>query len=115
MLKSKEVGQIKKNIKILKEAEKIEEILALFSTDADLIAIGFNEIGKVANQGAVKELFLVDILIRGVSKDQKLKIEEIITNVENSGGKVYFLNSEHSTGKRLIDLGSIVAILRYKF
>ena len=115
VLKSKEVGQIKKNIKILKEAEKIEEILTLFGTDADLIAIGFNEIGKVANQGAVKELFLVDILIRGVSKDQKLKIEEIITNVENSGGKVYFLNSEHSTGQRLIDLGSIVAILRYKF
>ena len=113
-LKSKEVSQIKKNIKIFQEAEKIEEILSLFSTDADLIAIGIDEISNIANHGAVKELFIVDILIRGVSKENKLKIEEIITNVENSGGKIYFLNSEHSTGQQLIDLGSLVAILRYK-
>ena len=113
-LKSKEVGKIKKNVKILQEAEKIEEILYLFSTDADLIAIGLDEIANISNQGAIKELFLVDKIIRGTSKDHKLKIEEIIINVENSGGKIYFLNSEHSTGQRLIDLGSIIAILRYK-
>ena len=113
-LKSKEIVQIKKNIKIIQEAEKIEDILTLFNVDADLIAVGMDEISKVSNQGAVKELFLVDKMIRGTSKDYKLKIEEIITDVENSGGKVYIFNSEHSTGQRLIDLGSLVAILRYK-
>ena len=77
-LKSKDLAQLKKNIKILQESDKIEEILALFSTDADLIAIGFEEILNASEQGAVKELFLVDVLIRGSSKEQKHKIEEII-------------------------------------
>ncbi len=98
-LKSKELATLKKNVRILQETGKIEEILFLFSTNADLIAIGYNEIYKASEQGAVKELFLVDILIRGTSKDEKLKIEQIITNVENSGGKVYILSSEHSTGQ----------------
>ncbi|MFX1394442.1 MAG: mRNA surveillance protein pelota [Promethearchaeota archaeon] len=113
-LKSKKFGQLKKNIKILQESEKIENILTYLSTEADLIAIGFTEILKASEQGAVKELFLVDILIRSSSKEQKLKIEQIITNVENSGGKINILSSEHSTGQRIIDLGSLVAILRYK-
>ena len=113
-LKSKELAQFKKNINILQESEKIEEILALFSTDADLIAIGFEEILNASKQGAVKELFLADVLIRGSSKENKLKIEEIITNVENSGGRVNILSSEHSTGQQIVDLGSLIAILRYK-
>jgi len=113
-LKSKELAQLKKNIKILQESDKIEEILTLFSTNADLIAIGFEEILNASERGAVKELFLADVLIRGSSKENKLKIEEIITNVENSGGRVNILSSEHSTGQQIVDLGSLIAILRYK-
>ena len=113
-LKSKELAQLKKKIKILQESDKIEEILTLFSTNADLIAIGFEEILNASERGAVKELFLADVLIRGSSKENKLKIEEIITNVEKSGGRVNILSSEHSTGQRIVDLGSLIAILRYK-
>jgi len=113
-LKSKELMSLKKNIKILKESEKIEEILMLLSTDPDLIAIGSNEVSQAAQKGAVKELFCVDILIRGATKDQKLEIEKILTNVENQGGKIYILSSDHPTGKQINDLGSLVAILRYK-
>jgi len=113
-LKSKELAQLKKNIKILQESDKIEEILTLFNTNADLIAIGFEEILNASERGAVKELFLADVLIRGSSKEDKLKIEKIITNVENSGGIVNILSSEHSTGQQIVDLGSLIAILRYK-
>ncbi len=113
-LKSKELAQLKKNIKILQESDKIEEILTLFSTNADLIAIGFEELLNASERGAVKELFIADVLIRGSSKENKLKIEKIITNVEKAGGRVNILSSEHSTGQQIVDLGSLVAILRYK-
>jgi len=113
-LKSKDLKILKKNVKLLQETEKIEEILHLFSTDSDIIAIGFDEISNATEKGAVKELFCADLLIRGASKEQKLKIEHIINGVENSGGKVHILNSEHPTGQQIIDLGSLVAILRYK-
>jgi len=113
-LKSKELKIIKKNVKILQETEKIEEILNLFSTNSDIIAIGFDEISNATEKGAVKELFCADILIRGASKEQKLKIESIINGVEKNGGKVHILSSEHPTGQQIINLGSLIAILRYK-
>ncbi|MHA1292175.1 MAG: mRNA surveillance protein pelota [Promethearchaeota archaeon] len=114
VLKSKELASIKKKVKILKETEKIEEIFTLFSKDADLIVIGFDENLKASERGAIKHLFIVDILIRGTSKENKLKIEKIITNVEKAGGNIDILSSEHPTGQQIIDLGSIVGILRYK-
>ncbi|MBD3253980.1 MAG: mRNA surveillance protein pelota [Candidatus Lokiarchaeota archaeon] len=112
-LKSRELEKFRKTIKILKETEKIEKIFSLFSTNPDLIAIGIQEVAEAAKLGAVKELLLVDIVIRGVSKEDKLQIEEIITNVEDTGGSVLILSSEHPTGKQIKDLGKIVAILRY--
>lgn len=113
-LKSKELAAFKEKVKILQESEKIEEILMLFSTEPDLISIGITEIENVAESGAVKDLFIADILIRGTSKDKKLKIEQIITNIERAGGKIHILSSEQPTGQQIVDLGSIVAILRYK-
>jgi protein pelota len=113
-LKSKELAGLKEKVKILQETEKIEEIFKLFNTEPDLISIGLNENSKASERGAVKQLFVADLLIRGTSKSQKLEIENIITNVENSGGEVDILSSQTSTGQQIIDLGSIVGILRYK-
>jgi len=113
-LKSKELKLLKKNVKIFLETEKIEEIFQLFSTNSDLIAIGFDEISKAIEKRAVKELFCADILIRGASKKQKLRIEQLLNGVESLGGEIHILSSEHPTGQQIIDLGSIVAILRFK-
>jgi protein pelota len=114
ILKSKELKLLQKNVKIFLETEKIEEIFQLFSTNSDLIAIGFDEISNAIEKRAVKELFCADILIRGASKKQKLRIEQILNGVESLGGEIHILSSEHPTGKQIIDLGSIVAILRFK-
>jgi protein pelota len=112
-LKSKELGNIKSKVKILIETDRIEEIFSLFSTNPELVAVGMQEISTAAERGAIKELFLSDSFIRGVSKTHKLEVEKVITDVENAGGKIYILNSEHPTGQQIVDLGSIVAILRY--
>ena len=113
-LKSKELANLKEKVRILQETAKIEEIFELFKTNPDLISIGINENVEASKRGAIKQLFVADILIRGTSKAQKLEIEEIITNVENSGGEYDILSSQTSTGQQIIDLGSIIGILRYK-
>jgi protein pelota len=74
-----------------------------------------DEVAEAAERGAVKFLLVVDKMIRGTSNEQKLKIEEIITNVEYTGGKVHIISSQHPTGRQVKDLGSIIAVLRYKF
>jgi protein pelota len=114
-LKSKKLAILKKNVKVLHETEMIEKILTQFALDADLIVIGIDEVFNASVRGAIKQLMIADIIIRGSSKDKKLKIEEIITNVENSGGEVHIMSTENVAGERLVDLGSIVGILRYKF
>ena len=52
--------------------------------------------------------------ISGSSKKLKLKIEEIISSVENSGGEINIMSTENITGEQLVHLGSIIGILRYK-
>ena len=113
-LKSAKLAKFKNKIKALEEAEKIEDIMTQFATDADLIVIGLDEAYKASEKGAVKELLIADILIRGSSKKNKQKIEEIITNVEDAGGKINIMSTENLTGEQLVGLGSIIGILRYK-
>ena len=113
-LKSKELVHIKKSSKILQETHLVEKIFSQFGEDADLVVVGLNEVSKASERGAVKHLLIADILIRGTDKENKLKIEEIITNVENSGGSVNIMSTENIPGEQLVNLGSIVGILRYK-
>ena len=113
-LKSGELAKLKEQVKTLQETEKIENILAQFSLNADLIVIGLEEVFEASERGAIKQLFIADIMIRGASKEKKLKIEEIITNVENSGGEINIISTETIAGDQLVNLGSIIGILRYK-
>lgn len=114
-LKSTKLASLKTKIKALQEAEKIENIMTQFAEDADLIVIGLDEVFIASEKGAIKELLIADVLIRGSSKKKKLKIEEIITNVENAGGEINIMSTETITGEQLVGLGSIIGILRYKF
>jgi len=113
-LKSNKLVKLKKQIKILEESELIENVLRKFVDDAELIVIGLDEVSNAANKGAIKQLLIADVLIRGTSKEHKLKIEDIINKVENTGGNVNIMSTENITGEQLVDLGSIVGILQYK-
>ncbi|MFX0083145.1 MAG: mRNA surveillance protein pelota [Candidatus Hodarchaeota archaeon] len=113
-LKSKKLAKLKKDVKILLETELVESVITQFALDADLIVIGLDEVSSASERGAIKQLLIADIMIRGASKDHKLKIEEIITEVENAGGEIYIMSTENVAGEQLVNLGSLVGILRYK-
>jgi len=113
-LKSDQLSDLKKNVKIIEDSELIENILFQLSKDADLVAFGLNENHEASKRGAIEKLLIADVLIRNSSKEQKSTIEEIIINIENFGGIVHILSSEHAPGDQLVNLGSIVGILRYK-
>jgi protein pelota len=113
-LKSKKLAKLKNSIKVLQEAVLIENIMTHFADDADLIVIGIEEVSEASKRGAIKQLLIADLLIRGSSKKNKLKIEEIITSVEKSGGNINIMSTANITGEQLVNLGSIIGILRYK-
>ncbi|MDX1798233.1 MAG: mRNA surveillance protein pelota, partial [Candidatus Lokiarchaeia archaeon] len=74
-LKSNKLAKFKDKIKILEEAEKIENVMTYFATNPDLIVIGIDEVSFASEKGAIKELLIADILIRGSSREKKLTIE----------------------------------------
>ncbi len=113
-LKSKELVKLKNKVIALEDTEKVEKIITLLGKNPDLIAIGFEEIENATQMGATEQLFITDTLIRGSDKSKKLHIEGIINDVEKIGGKINILNTNHPAGEQLDNLGSIVAVLRYK-
>ncbi len=114
ILKSSELKATKKEVKLFEESSKIQHLYETLAKDPDLIVIGINEVKHASNQGAIEELYIVDILIRGINKTSRLLIEDIMDSVEKTGGKISILNSELPTGQELIGLGEIVGLLRYK-
>jgi protein pelota len=103
-LKSDKLVKLKDKVKIFQEIDKIEEIFKLFSTNPDLIAIGFKEVSNAAELGAIKELFCADTLIRGVSSDKRMQIENLLNLAEKSNANINILSSEHLTGQQIIYL-----------
>ncbi len=71
------------------------------------MAYGTNEVKTAAEAGAIEELQVIDELLR------KKHVEKISDMVENLGGKVMVISSEHDGGKQLSALGGLAALLRY--
>jgi stalled ribosome rescue protein Dom34 len=56
--------------------------------------------------GAVKKLL--------ITQEKKRQNPEIIEDVEQQGGEVQIVHTDHESGERLDQFGGIAAILRYK-
>ena len=54
-----------------------------------------------------------NIRIAAIARNQE-KLKSLKGEIENSGGEAEIMSSENIAGQRLVDLGSIVGILRYK-
>ena len=57
--------------------------------------------------GAAETMLVIDEMVR------QRDIENLMDQVENMGGKVMIISSEHNGGKQLTSLGGIAALLRY--
>jgi protein pelota len=72
-----------------------------------MVAYGKADVENASNAGAVENLLVLDNMVR------KEEIENIMNLVENTGGKVMVVSSEHEGGKQLGALGGIAGLLRY--
>lgn len=98
---------------IMEEAKLISELLELLVKDEEKIVFGIEEIEEMAKIGAVEKLYIIDEILHSYG-ETRLKIEEIMREVERKRGKIKIFSSIHEPGKQLKSLGGIVAILRYK-
>jgi protein pelota len=102
-----------KRLRIGEEAEIMEDVLKRLGKGEATVTYGLEQVKKVAKLGAVETLVLADSMLRGSSDEQRLRLEEIMREVEKKGGSVVVLSTEHEAGEKLISLGGVASTLRF--
>ena len=78
------------------------------------VAYGSYEISLAAKEGAIEKLVLDANLLRTENTEENEKWEEIVDDVNTSGGDVIQASVDHDSGKQLLGLGGALALLRWK-
>jgi protein pelota len=64
--------------------------------------------------GAVEKLVIADTTLRDAEETKRLKLEELMHQVEKRNASVTVVSTEHEAGAKLIALGGIAALLRFQ-
>lgn len=103
-------GTIKKltvENRIGSEMTNINNLLEEIAKNSSKITYGEKESINAVNLGAVEKLLILDNLL------SKKDFTNIMENVENMGGEIMVISSEHEGGKQLESLGGIASFLRF--
>jgi len=102
-----------KYMRIVEETETIEEVLKRLGKGQLNVTYGFEEVKKAAELGATEKLVLADTMLRETSDEKRLLLEDLMKAVEQKGGKIMVVSTEHEAGVKLTTLGGIAALLRF--
>jgi protein pelota len=95
------------DLQLSREVRLMDEVLLRIAQDG-AVAYGGQAVATAIGYGAVDEVLLADSLLR----DQT--IVPLIENAERMQAKIVVLSTEFEPGERLVALGGIAALLRYK-
>ena len=101
------VKSVLESSRIAREAKLIEDLFREIATDGKA-AYGIKEVQTAVNYGAIESLLVLDELAR------RGRVDEIMRKVGNARGKVVIFSSEFEPGERLLSLGGVAALLRFK-
>jgi len=108
ILKSGLIDRIYGEARISKETQLIEKLLEEISKRG-LASYGLESVKNAMNYSAVETLLITDEFLRR----NRNTVEEMMNAVENSGGTLIIISTEHDAGKQLKALGGISALLRF--
>lgn len=102
-----------RQMRIVDEAELMEEVMKRLGKGDATVAYGFEAVEHAVKMGAVEKLALVDTVLRDANDEQRLHLEALMQSVEQHGGGITVISSEHEAGDKLRALGGIAALLRF--
>jgi len=102
-----------KHMRIAEETEVIEEVLKRLGKSESNIAYGFDDVKRIAQLGAIDTMVLADATLRKASDEKRLVLEDLMRVVEQKGGEIMVVSTEHEAGSKLLALGGIAALLRF--
>jgi protein pelota len=102
-----------KRLRITEETEVVEEVLKRLGKGESTVAYGADEVKKAVELGAVEKLLIADSVLREASDEDRLRLEDLMSDVERKHGVLMVVSSEHEGGDKLLGLGGLAAILRF--
>ncbi|MBI2175892.1 mRNA surveillance protein pelota [Candidatus Woesearchaeota archaeon] len=108
VLKRPEMDTVLATAMAAKEMKLVDEMMTEIARDGK-VAYGLKEVEGAIEAAAVEKLLISDVT---VYKNQSS--EQLMKKVEDTGGKVFIINSENAAGQKLDALGGMAALLRYR-
>jgi len=102
-----------KQHRIAEEAEVVEEILKRLGKNEQNVTYGLEKVEKAASFGAIEKLVLADTIIREAEDEERIQIEDLMRTVEQNGGDIIVVSTEHEAGTKLVALSGLAALLRF--
>ena len=100
-------------LRFVEETETIEEVMKRLGKGEGTVTYGLDAVENAIKMGAVEKLVVADTALRDADEQQRLKIEELMREVERRRATVTVISTEHEAGSKLLGLGGIAALLRF--
>ena len=101
------LGKMMGDLQLEREVRLMDEVLLRIAQDG-AVAYGLREVAESIGYGAAEQVLVADSLLRDMT------VTRLIENAEAMRATVVVLSSEFEPGERLVALGGIAALLRYK-
>ncbi len=102
-----------KQLRVVNETETIEEVMKRLGKGEGTVTYGLGSVENAVRNGAVEKLVLADVTLRDADEEKRLKLEELMREVEKHNASVTVISTEHEAGSKLLALGGIAALLRF--
>lgn len=100
-------------LRVVDETETMEEVLKRLGKGEGTITYGLFGVEEAVQMGAVEKLIIADTTLRDADEEQRLKLEELMHEVEKRNANITVISTEHEAGSKLLALGGIAALLRF--
>jgi protein pelota len=101
-------------LRIVDETETMEEVMKRLGKGEGTVTYGLDAVENAIMMGAVEKLVVADTTLRDADETKRLKLEELMHQVEKRNAPITVVSTEHEAGAKLIALGGIAALLRFQ-
>jgi len=77
------------------------------------VTYGLTAVENAVLIGAVEKLIVADTTLREADESSRLKLDDLMHQVEKRNATITVISTEHEAGAKLLSLGGIAALLRY--
>jgi protein pelota len=100
-------------LRVVDETETMEEVMKRLGKGECTVTYGLDAVENAVMMGAVEKLVVADTTLRDADETHRLKLEELMRQVERRNASITVVSTEHEAGAKLLSLGGIAALLRY--